>query len=51
MPGIGGAGYDLSGIIGTSDFEAVGYDEPNYDRLSYDDPRYGDARRFGDGPG
>ena len=53
VPGIGGAGYDLSGIIGTSDFEAVGYDEPSYDRLSYDDPRYGDgnARRYGDGPG
>ncbi len=27
-PGIGGNGYDLAGIIGTSDFEAVGYDEP-----------------------
>jgi len=40
-PGIGGSGYDLSGIIGTSDFEAVGYDEPSYDRLAYDDPRYG----------
>ena len=51
VPGIGGSGYDLSGIIGTSDFEAVGYDEPSYDRLSYDDPRYGDARRHGDGPG
>ena len=53
VPGIGGAGYDLTGIIGTSDFEAVGYDEPSYDRLSYDDPRYGDgdARRYGDRPG
>jgi hypothetical protein len=59
VPGIGGGGYDLSGIIGTSDFEAVGYDEPSYDRLSYDDPRYGDGypspgSRFGetrfDGP-
>ena len=50
VPGIGGAGYDLSGIIGTSDFEAVGYDEPSYDRLAYDDPRYGDTRRY-DGPG
>jgi hypothetical protein len=42
-PGIGGNGYDLSGIIGTSDFEAVGYDEPSYDRLAYDDPRYGEG--------
>jgi hypothetical protein len=50
VPGIGGAGYDLSGIIGTSDFEAVGYDEPSYDRLSYDDPRYGDGPGYG-GPG
>ena len=38
-PGIGGNGYDLAGIIGTSDFEAVGYDEPSYDRLAYDDPQ------------
>jgi hypothetical protein len=45
MPGINGPGYDLSGIIGTSDFEAVGYDEPSYGRLSYDDPRYDDAPR------
>ena len=45
MPGINGPGYDLSGIIGTSDFEAVGYDEPSYGRLSYDDPRYDAARR------
>jgi hypothetical protein len=44
-PGIDGAGYDLTGIIGTSDFEAVGYDEPSYDRLSYDDPRYEDTSR------
>jgi hypothetical protein len=51
MPGIGGVGYDLSGIIGTSDFEAVGYDEPSYDRLSYDDPRYGDDPRYEPGPG
>ena len=42
-PGIDGPGYDLSGIIGTGDFEAFGYDEPSYDRLSYDDPRYADA--------
>ncbi|MGH3296658.1 MAG: hypothetical protein ACRDP7_33180, partial [Trebonia sp.] len=42
MPGINGPGYDLSGIIGTSDFEAIGYDEPSYGRLSYDDPRYED---------
>jgi hypothetical protein len=42
-PGIGGNGYDLAGIIGTSDFEAVGYDEPSYDRLAYDDPRYGEG--------
>jgi hypothetical protein len=46
MPGINGPGYDLSGIIGTSDFEAVGYDEPSYGRLSYDDPRYDDAPRY-----
>jgi hypothetical protein len=45
MPGINGPGYDLSGIIGTSDFEAIGYDEPSYGRLSYDDPRYDDPRR------
>jgi hypothetical protein len=45
MPGINGPGYDLSGIIGTSDFEAVGYDEPSYGRLSYDDPRYEDTPR------
>jgi len=50
-PGVGGGGYDLAGIIGTSDFEAVGYDEPSYDRLSYDDPRYEDRPRYGDGPG
>jgi hypothetical protein len=43
-PGIEGPGYDLSGIIGTSDFEAVGYDEPSYGRLSYDDPRYESPR-------
>ena len=42
-PGIDGPGYDLSGIIGTSDFPAFGYDEPSYGRLSYDDPRYADA--------
>ena len=46
-PGIGGNGYDLSGIIGTSDFEAVGYDEPSYDRLAYDDPRYGEGHGHG----
>ena len=40
MPGINGPGYDLSGILGTKDFEAIGYDEPSYGRLSYDDPRY-----------
>jgi hypothetical protein len=43
MPGINGPGYDLSGIIGTKDFEAIGYDEPSYGRLSYDDPRYGNT--------
>jgi hypothetical protein len=43
-PGIDGPGYDLSAIIGTGDFEAVGYDEPSYDRLSYDDPRYEEPR-------
>jgi hypothetical protein len=42
-PGISGAGYDLSGIIGTSDFPAFGYDEPSVERLSYDDPRYADG--------
>lgn len=41
-PGIDGPGYDLSGIIGTDDFEAFTYDEPSYDRLAYDDPRYQD---------
>jgi hypothetical protein len=46
-PGIGGSGYDLAGIIGTSDFDAVGYDEPSYDRLAYDDPRYGEGRGHG----
>jgi hypothetical protein len=46
-PGIGGNGYDLAGIIGTSDFEAVGYDEPSYDRLAYDDPRYGEGHGRG----
>jgi hypothetical protein len=40
MPGVNGPGYDLSGIIGTSDFEVPGFDEPSYRRLSYDDPRY-----------
>jgi hypothetical protein len=45
-PGIGGSGYDLAGIIGTSDFEAVGYDEPSYDRLAYDDPRYGEGHGY-----
>ena len=48
MPGIDGAGYDLSGIIGTSDFEAVGYDQPSYDRLAYDDPRYEERSRYQD---
>jgi hypothetical protein len=47
MPGINGPGYDLSGIIGTDDFEAIGYDEPSYGRLSYDDPRYEDGRHPG----
>ena len=52
MPGINGPGYDLSGIIGTSDFEAIGYDEPSYGRLSYDDPRFEDAPRYPQpGPG
>jgi hypothetical protein len=46
-PGIDGPGYDLSGIIGTGDFEAVGYDDPSYGRLSYDDPRYDDPRYGG----
>jgi hypothetical protein len=50
VPGIGGSGYDLSGIIGTNDFEAVGYDDPRYGRLSYDDPRYGDGPGY-PGPG
>jgi hypothetical protein len=50
MPGINGPGYDLSGIIGTNDFEAIGYDEPSYGRLSYDDPRYNEPRH-GDTPG
>ena len=45
MPGINGPGYDLSGIIGTNDFEAFGYDEPGYRRLSYDDPRFDDSPR------
>jgi hypothetical protein len=48
MPGVNGPGYDLSGIIGTNDFEAIGYDEPSYGRLSYDDPRYDDALRYPD---
>jgi hypothetical protein len=43
MPGINGPGYDLSGIIGTNDFEAIGYDEPGFGRLSYDDPRFDDS--------
>ncbi|HTU72201.1 MAG TPA: hypothetical protein VMG38_01660 [Trebonia sp.] len=42
-PGIDGAGYDLSEIIGTADFPAFGYDEPSVERLSYDDPRYEDG--------
>ena len=46
MPGINGPGYDLSGIIGTNDFEAIGYDEPGYGRLSYDDPRFDDGSRY-----
>jgi len=46
-PGIGGPGYDLSGIIGTSDFPAFGYDEPSVERLSYDDPRYTDGPGYG----
>ena len=49
-PGIDGPGYDLSGIIGTSDFPAYGYDEPSVERLSYDDPRYSDDPRHSDGP-
>ena len=48
MPGINGPGYDLSGIIGTNDFEAIGYDEPSYGRLAYDDPRYDDGPRYPD---
>jgi hypothetical protein len=50
MPGVNGPGYDLSGIIGTNDFEAVGYDEPSYGRLSYDDPRYDDGQRYSGPP-
>lgn len=46
-PGIDGLGYDLSGIIGTSDFPAFGYDEPSVERLSYDDPRYTDGPGYG----
>jgi hypothetical protein len=46
-PGIDGPGYDLSGIIGTSDFPAYGYDEPSVERLSYDDPRYTDGAGYG----
>jgi hypothetical protein len=46
MPGINGPGYDLSGIIGTNDFEALGYDEPGYGRLSYDDPRFDEGSRY-----
>jgi hypothetical protein len=46
MPGINGPGYDLSGIIGTDDFEAIGYDEPSYGRLAYDDPRYTDPGSY-----
>lgn len=42
MPGISAPGYDISGIIGTSDFPNIGYDQPSYGRLSYDDPRYAD---------
>jgi hypothetical protein len=48
-PGIDGLGYDLSEIIGTSDFPQYGYDEPSVERLSYDDPRYLDG--YGDTPG
>jgi hypothetical protein len=44
-PGFSGNAYDLSGIIGTSDFPEIGYDQPSYGRLSYDDPRYDDAPR------
>ena len=47
-PGVDGPGYDLSGIIGTGDFDTLGYDEPSYGRLSYDDPRYADAAGHGD---
>jgi hypothetical protein len=46
-PGIDGPGYDLTGIIGTSDFPAFGYDEPSVERLSYDDPRYTDGSGYG----
>jgi hypothetical protein len=49
MPGINGPGYDLSGIIATSDFEAVDYDEPSYGRLSYDDPRYSEGQNYPEG--
>src|SRR6516225_6505193 len=47
-PGVDGPGYDLSGIIGTGDFDTLGYDEPSHGRLSYDDPRYADAAGHGD---
>jgi hypothetical protein len=53
-PGIDGPGYDLSGIIGTDDFEAFTYEEPGHDRLAYDDPRYQDGPGYNgsryDGP-
>jgi hypothetical protein len=45
VPGVGGPGYDLSGIISTNEFDSVGYDMPRHGRLSYDDPRYPDAPR------
>jgi hypothetical protein len=35
-PGIDGPGYDLSGIIGTDEFEASGYDEPRFDETRLD---------------
>ncbi|MBO0802874.1 MAG: hypothetical protein J2P25_07340 [Nocardiopsaceae bacterium] len=47
-PGVAGAGYDLSGIIGTGEFPDIDYDQPGYDRLSYDDPRYADSPGYDD---
>jgi internalin A len=48
LAGTRSPGYDLSGIIDTGGFEAIGYDDPGYWPLSYDDPRY--VRHDDDGP-